>query len=242
MVFLETHRLKWTLEKPKRNIISRFSISILILMVFLIQGCGVSYTVRVNGYLDPSRPVNIEPGTPIHIVEDTKAKNPLLEKEVAGKLVNMLKIKGCEVADPGVARYYMLYGYGIGQERTITSTMPVYTPGKTATVTKTGPSGTSYSTIQIPGSTTYVPYAATVTDKWLYIRLVEGEDYRKEGKDNAVWIGEASITSEAGDIRELINYLIIGIYKYFGRNTGKTLSIDVEEDDPLIRRITDRGR
>jgi len=213
---------------------------ILILMLFLIQGCAVSYTVKINGYIDPSRPLNIEPGTKIHLVEDTKAKNPLLEKEIKGNLDNMLKLKGYEVTDSEAAGYYMLYGYGIGHERTITSTMPVYTPGKTATVTKTGPKGTSYSTIQTSGSTTYVPYTTTVSDKWLYIKLVEGEDYRKEGRDIPVWIGEASITGEGGDIRELINYLIAGIYNYFGRKTEKTIIINVQEDDPLIKRIMNR--
>ncbi|MCX8110143.1 MAG: hypothetical protein N3D15_02705 [Syntrophorhabdaceae bacterium] len=239
-MFEGINKYRWFNNNLREKSTARFLLFILILMMILLQGCAVSYIVRVNGYIDPSKPLDIEPGAKIHIVEDTKAKNPLLEKEVIFKLDNMLRLKGYQVTEPDNARYYMLYGYGIGHERTITSTMPVYTPGRTATVTKTSPTGTSYSTIQIPSSTTYIPYATTVTDKWLFLKLVEGEDYRREGKISPVWIGEASITGEGSNIRELINYLIVGIYNFFGINTKKTISVDVLEDDPLVKRIINR--
>jgi len=213
---------------------------LLIIFTLGLQGCAVSYNVKVDGFSDPIKQSHMAPGSTIYVIEDKNAKNPLLEKEVVTKLNIMLKLKGYNTEALADSKYYLLYGYGIGHERTITSTMPVYTPGKTATVTKTGPSGTSYSTIQIPSTTTYVPYSVTVTDKWLSIKIVDGDDYRASGKDNVIWIGEASVTGENRDIRYIINYLITAIYYYFGENTGKTITINIKENDPVIKNFINR--
>ncbi|HPU30881.1 MAG TPA: hypothetical protein PLM71_11290 [Syntrophorhabdaceae bacterium] len=211
-----------------------------ILFALALQGCGVSYNVKVDGFTDPIKQFHISPGSTIYVIEDKNTKNPLLEKEVVTKINIMLKLKGYNTEELTNPKYYLLYGYGIGHERTITSTMPVYTPGKTATVTKTGPSGTSYSTIQIPSTTTYVPYSMTITDKWLSIKVVDGDDYRASGKDNVIWIGEASVTEENRDIRSTINYLIAAMYYFFGENTGKTVNINIKENNPVLKTLLNR--
>lgn len=211
----------------------------LVLMVFVLQGCALSYTVKVNGFLDPVVPSKIKLGSTIHVVEDKEAKNPLLDREIAGKIDNMLKQKGYRVvSESDNPVYYVLYGYGIGHEKTITRTMPMYTPGGTATVTKTGPSGTSYSTIQLPGKTTYVPYTTTVTDKWLSLKIIDGEDYRKLNKNTVLWIGEASVTGEDSDLRGIMDYLIAGISFIFGENTGREVNVKIRDDDPELKKIS----
>jgi len=221
--------------------ISTASKAVMLLMLIIIQGCSLSYIVRVDGFLDTVKPIKIEPGAAVYVVEDREAKNPLLDREVAGKIDNMLKLKGYRVVSEfDNPAYYILYGYGIGHEKTVTRTMPLYTPGQTATVTKTGPSGTSYSTIQLPGSTTYVPYTATVTDKWFSLKVVDGKDYRNEGKNTVIWIGEAATTGESSDLRDMLNYLITGIFYYFGENTGREVNVNIREDDPVLKNISTR--
>lgn len=207
------------------------------LLIFL-QGCASSYVVKVNGFLDTAKPMKIGPGATINVVEDKEAKNSLLDKEVAEKLENILKLKGYAMSQIDRPSYYILYGYGIGHEKTVTRTMPVYQPGGTATVTKTGPAGTSYSTIQLPGSTTYVPYTTAVTDKWLSLKIIDGKDYRDSGKTKDIWIGEASVTGETSDLRNMLNYLIVGIFNHFGENTGKELFVIIREDDPMIKKLS----
>ncbi len=211
----------------------------LLLSLMLLHGCA-SYTVRVDGFRNPDRPLMISPGTTIHVVEDKEAKNPLLDKEVARKLESMLKLKGYAISQFDSPVYYVLHGYGIGHERTVTRTMPVYQPGGTATVTKTGPKGTSYSTVQLPGSTTYVPYTTSVSDKWLSLKIIDGKDYRDTGGTTDIWIGEASVTGEGMDLRDMINYLIVGIFDHFGENTGKRLTVDIKEDDPRVKALSAR--
>ena len=213
----------------------------LLLAVFILQGCALSYVVKVDGFLDPVAPSNIKVGTTIHIVEDKEAKNPLFDKEVIVKFDNMLKQKGFRVVSEfDNPTHYMLYGYGIGHERTITRTMSVYKPGGTATVTKTGRTGTTYSTIQFPGTTTYVPYTSTVTDKWLSLKVYDGEDYRKSEKNTVIWIGEASVTNESSDLRDIMNYLIAGISFYFGENTGREINVNIREDDPVLKSMANQ--
>jgi hypothetical protein len=221
-------------------VIRFFVKSVLLLLLILMQGCTSSYMVKVNSFLDPDKPVKITPGTTIHVVDDKEAKNPLLDKEVTKKIENMLKLKGYSISQSDGPHYYVLHGYGIGQERRVTRTLPVYQPGGTATVTRTGPSGTSYSTIQLPGSTTYVPYTTAITDKWLSLKIIDGKDYRDSGKMTDIWIGEASVTGEGRDLRDMLNYLILGIFEYFGENTGKELIINIREDDPRIKALSTR--
>jgi hypothetical protein len=211
-----------------------------LLVLLLLQGCTSSYMVRVDGFLNPERPLIITPGTAIHVVDDKEAKNPILDKEVTKKIENMLKLKGYSISQFDGPVYYVLHGYGIGQERTVTRTLPVYQPGGTAIVTRTGRSGTSYSTIQLPGSTTYVPYAASVTDKWLSLKIIDGKDYRESGKVTDIWIGEASVTGESMDLRNILNYLVIGIFDHFGENTKKQLTVNIREDDTRLRILSVR--
>jgi hypothetical protein len=214
-----------------------FTRSILFLLLILLQGCA-SYTVKVDGFRNPDRPLIVAPGTTVHVVEDKEAKNPLLDKEVARKIESMLKLKGYAISQSDSPVYYLLHGYGIGKERTVTRTMPVYQPGGTATVTKTGPKGTSYSTVQLPGSTTYVPYTTSISDKWLSLKIVDGKDYRDSGTMTDIWIGEATITGEGLDLRDMINYLIVGIFDHFGENTGKRIIVDINADDPQVKALS----
>jgi len=206
-----------------------------LLVLLLLQGCTPSYMVRVDGFLNPERPLIITPDTTIQVIDDKEAKNPILDKEVTKKIENMLQLKGYSVSQFDGPVYYVLHGYGIGQGRTVTRTLPVYQPGGTAIVTKTGRSGTSYSTIQLPGSTTYVPYAASVTDKWLSLKIIDGKDYRESGKVTDIWIGEASVTGESMDLRNILNYLVIGIFDHFGENTVKQLTVNIREDDARLK-------
>jgi len=209
----------------------------LLLLLILLQGCA-SYTVRVDGFRNPDRPLMISPGTTVHVVEDKEAKNPLLDKEVARKIESMLKLKGFTISQFANPGYYILHGYGRGPERPVTRTMPESPPGGTATVTKTGPKGTSYSTVQLPGSTTYDPYTTSVTDKWLSLKVIDGKDYRDSGTTTDVWIGEASVTGEGMDLRDMINYLVVGIFDHFGENTGRKIPVNIPQDDPRVRALS----
>ena len=60
-----------------------------------LSGCGPTlYNVNVNGYTDPAAPTQVAPGGSFFVIENQKAQNPLLEKEIAGKINKLLTNKG----------------------------------------------------------------------------------------------------------------------------------------------------
>jgi hypothetical protein len=203
-----------------------------------MAGCA-GYSVRINGFLEPGHAPEMLKGVPVHVVEDKEATNPIFAKDIRLKLNRLLKSHGFQVVPYESAQYYLLYSYGTGPGRTVTETMPVYQSGGTATVTRTGPRGNSYSTIQLPGTTTYVPYPATVYDRWLVLKLVDGKDYR-EGKINDIWIGEVSSPGKSSDTREVMNYLLVAGFEHFGENTEKPVVEDISPDDSRVKALVTR--
>ncbi len=207
-------------------------------LIVMVTGCS-SYSVRINGFLDPGHVSGLVAGAPVHVVEDKEAPNPIFAREIRAKLNRLLKLKGFLVVPYESADYYLLYSYGTGQGRTVMETMPVYQSGGTATVTRTGPKGTSYSTIQLPGTTSYVPYATTVYDRWLVLKLVDGRDYR-EGKISDIWIGEVSSPGRTSDSREVMNYLLVAGFEHFGENTEKPVVEDISPEDERVKSLMKR--
>jgi len=72
------------------------------------------------------------------------------------------------------------------------------------------------------------------------LKIIEGYDYRASGKANDVWIGEASITGENTDLRATIDYLLTGVFEYFGKDTKKQVFVDIKDDDPRLNALHPR--
>jgi hypothetical protein len=73
----------------------------------------------------------------------------------------------------------------------------------------------------------------TFYDQWLTLKLF------KAGPDEAdaqtlVWVGEAMISSEEADLRETVNYLLIGCVEYLGVDTGRKVGVTIKKDDPRL--------
>ena len=94
----------------------------LIALIILVAGSGLSgcgptlYSINVNGYTDPAAPTQLAPGGSFFVIENQKAQNPLLEKEIAGKINKLLTNKGYALTSYDKAQYYLLFSYGVGQE------------------------------------------------------------------------------------------------------------------------------
>lgn len=210
-------------------------LSMLLLGSILLPGCA-AYTVRVNGYLDPGQAAGIQKTAGIHVVEDKDATNTIFAREIRSKIEGLLKSSGFLVVPYDSADYYLLYAYGIGPARTVTEMLPVYQTGGTATVTRSGSRGSRVSTIQLPSTTTYVPYPTTVYDRWVMLKIVDGKEYR-EGKTTDVWIGEVSTPGQDKDIREAMNYLLVAAFEHFGQNTERPITKILDVDDERVKSL-----
>jgi hypothetical protein len=204
-----------------------FLLGLLIIATF---GCasGGRYQVQVNGYTDSAAPL-LAPGASLFVIEDQKAQNPPLEKEIKDKIENLLVKHGYLLTPYDKAQFYLFYTYGLETSGTVTVAGPIG-PGR-------GWEGFGYSAY-LPAK--YGPYAMdtlTLYDRWLGLTVVEGQYYRETGKSRTVWVGEARSTGTSSDIREVLSPLLIAAFEQFGKNTGRALPTSIQQNDPRVREL-----
>ena len=85
-----------------------------------------TYNIKVNGYTDPGAPAQVKPGGSFFVMENKEAKNPLLETEVKGKITKLLATRGYPVTTFEKADYYLFFGYGMGEPRSVSVATPDY--------------------------------------------------------------------------------------------------------------------
>jgi hypothetical protein len=204
-----------------------------------LWGCGPTlYNIKVNGYTDPAATAQIAPGASLFVIENQQAKNPLLEKEIAGKINKLLTNKGFSLAAYEKAQYYLFFSYGIGQEQAASVVMPDYSYGFGL---GGGPGygwrgGGSYF-FAAPFFSFY-PSPENLYSRWLLINVVDGKYYREKGQFHTLWVGEARSTGTSADLRTAINYLLLADFKQFGQNTGKAVSVEIDKATPQVQGLT----
>jgi hypothetical protein len=205
-------------------------------------GCASSiYQIKVNGYTSPGTPQQIKPGGSFFVISNKEAKNPLLEEEIRGKIARLLEIRGYPVTPVfDKAEYYLLFSYGLGQPRSVG--VPDYYGSIGWGWGWGGDWGCGWGgpSFCLAGP----PYGywgtdiISLYDRWLQINVVEGPPYRTQKISRSLWIGEARSTGASSDLRTVLNYLLVADFQQFGQNTGKAITIDLEEQDPAIYSLT----
>ena len=189
-------------------------------------GCASArtYQVQVNGYTDSAGSL-LAPGASLFVIEDQKAQNVPLEKEVKGRIDNLLVKHGYLLAPYDKAQFYLLFTYGLETSGTVTVAGPIG-PGR-------GWSEFGYSAY-LPAK--YGPYAMdtlTLYDRWLRLTVVEGKYYRETGKSRTVWVGEARSIGISSDLREILSPLLIAAFEQFGKNTGKAVLTRIKQNKTI---------
>lgn len=210
------------------------------LIVFSSIGCVVRYNVDVNGYRAPSPSAALAPGAKVFVVADPNAANPLLEREVAQKIGILLEGRGYDSVPPEGADYYVVFGYTIGSGPTVTGVLPVVRPGGTATVNTYGSGGYSYSTVNLPSTTSYVPYSKTLNTRVLILRVVDARKYQATQQVDVVWAGDTVSSGSSSDLRNVLNYMLVATFEHFGQNTGKAVRHRVPASDPAATSLRDQ--
>jgi hypothetical protein len=207
-----------------------------------LSGCSSvsTYTIKVNGYTDPGTPGLIKPGGSFFIIENQGAKNPLLEKEINGKITKMLEVRGYSVTTFEKADYCLMFAYGMGEPRSVISTTPDYygSIGWGGGYGWGGWGGWGGPSVGVG-----IPWggsvdSATLYDRWLLIKVVEGPAYRTQKTSPPVWVGEARSVGTSSDLRLVLNYLLVANFKEFGKNTGKAVTVTIDADNPEVYSLT----
>jgi hypothetical protein len=201
-------------------------------------GCASAriYQVQVNGYTESAGP-SLAPGASLFVLEDQKAQNPLLEKEIKAKIEKLLTKQGYLLVPYDRADYYVLFTYGLGNPQTVSVTAPTWSVGVGFGPGYCGP-GVGYG-VYWPGCGPFYTETQALYDRWLRVNVVEAKYYRETGKSRPVWVGEAHSPGASSDLREVLNPLLIAAFEQFGVNTGKAWPTTIRQNDP---RVTDLER
>ena len=202
--------------------------STLLLLVVLAcgAGCTPTYTVHVNTFSELKEPLSQT--TPIYVSVDPNSRNPILANVIAAKARALLEERGYTPAEKAEGAGYMLtFRAGIDSSRVL-DYMPVSRPFGGFYGFYGG--GFRYFGY---GYTSYVPYLETVYAHWLEMRLFPQGPNVKD-RTRPVWIAEAVVGRSDAELRDSVNYLLIGLFEHFGADTQRWVSIRLKENDPRI--------
>lgn len=210
---------------------------ILIVAVAALAGCTPAYKVHVNTYSELGEP--LDQSAPIYIAADPNSQNPILRRQIAAKIRDLLAGNGYNPVESVEAAAYMLtFEMGIDSER-VMDYAPVSRPygGFYGGGGRYG-RGFGWGL----GYTTYMPYIETIYTHWLRMRLYTakaagGEPVRPADRQT-VWLGEAIVGTDNPELREAVNYLLVGCIEYLGSDTKEWVTMTIKADDPRIVGIT----
>lgn len=202
-------------------------------------GCASipTYQVEVNGYTASGGLAPFVPGASFFVMENKEAKNPLLEKEIRAKINKLLEQRGYPLAPYEKADYYLRFTYGMGAPQTVSVATPSIGIGIGFGSGCWGPGYYGAYGLYGPGYWPYYTETQALFNRWLILNVGEGKPYRATEKFNPVWVGEARSTGTSSDFREVVNSLLITAFEQFGRNTGKAVPADINQDDPRFKEL-----
>ncbi|EPN4935666.1 membrane lipoprotein lipid attachment site-containing protein [Vibrio fluvialis] len=177
--------------------------------------------------------------------------NDLQFIEYASYLVRSLSNSGYELANGyDSADLVVFLSYGIGEPHTEQYTYSVPTWGQTGvsssstygTLNTFGNTstytGTTYytPTYGITGSTTHVG-SKTTYFRYLKVMAYDVEAYSQTSELKQVWATTVTSQGTSGDLREVMPILVSAADPYFGKNTGKKVSVSLRENDEVVQKI-----
>jgi hypothetical protein len=196
-------------------------ISTLVLLGVGCTGCTSAHRVHVNGYSEPGRQVSS--GASIYIATDPNSQNPIFERQIKTKLASLLQGYGyVPRAERRDAEYWLDFQLGTDSEKVVGYT-PVH--GYYG-----GYLGGHYRGYGL-GYTTYVPYADTRYDQWLVMRLHASHP---PDSDQVIWVGEAVISTSRVELREAVDFLLVGCVEFLGVDTGERVTLTIRKNDPRV--------
>lgn len=201
---------------------------ILISLSFITTGCTYGYRVSVNGYSELTQP--IEPNAPFYVLaNDANSLNPIFDNQIKSKIEALFERHNYTVVpDINDSQYVISFRAGSNSEHYYS-----YEPRQNVYFGYHYGYWSGYDF----GYTTYIPYYDTYYNKWFSMKVSARKDNTDYRNDKAVWVGETAISSGTDDMRKIIDYLLVGCFRYFGADTSRKRNFVITEDDPVILEI-----
>ncbi len=218
-----------------------FCISFLCLLVSCVQPYQRSTVVKTNTFSDQERLPSGFVLRDSFVVHPVKDKNSLLAKELQGKIETYLGHKGYTTLAPMLkknASYILLFSYGTTSSIEVVKE-PVIVPGRRHVVRHHVPRGRYHRDGLItpgrPDRVVYVPSRITEYTSFLKAEVYDVKDaqaIQREEKPLPLWEGKAIMSGDnAKDIRRSIDYLMSGLFRYFGKSSERQRGVRVSEGE-----------
>ena len=201
---------------------------ILSIMITTLMISGCLYSIRINGFKGTD--FDIVKEKKVYVYENIQAPNLLLEKEVSKKLKVALKMKGYVPVDNiEGADYVLLSIYGIGPGITVTNV-------HSATHTNSGINaytGKAELVPQVKVSTS----TNTLYPRFLTMTLYNAKVFTLSQNPEPLWIGDIQSNGGSSDLRNVIDYLIVAGFEYFGEDTGEQKKKTMVSTDEQVKKL-----
>ncbi|MBD3273319.1 DUF4136 domain-containing protein [Candidatus Dependentiae bacterium] len=196
--------------------------------ILLFCSCGKDTGMRITTNTFANKeiiPKGFEKGASFSIKAKQKG-DPLFVQEVSQKIATLLKENGFKVKENN-ADYKLNFSFAM-EKSTHTRDVPVYIPDY-------GPwyYYDYYPYYRYRYRVVYVPEQYTLFNKILLIEVYEKGFW----KNKPIWQGIAHSYEEDSDLRDAIDYLLVTVFKYFGKNTPKRIRSKIEENDSNVNKL-----
>lgn len=211
-----------------------------LLSLLLLPACGRRISVTNNTFADyQAIPAGFAMGSAF-FVEPLNHKNKLFAKEIQHKIGTLLREAGFIVTAAQHADYSISCTIDMVSS-TITVQVPRYIPGEKITTqgcvhTNDDDDQIYTETKETAGTVIYTPEERTVFKHKLQMNVYQASN-ESEQKKELVWQATANTSGDDNDQRDLIDYLLVSVFKYFGKNTKKSVNTDVSERSKEIKKL-----
>lgn len=169
-----------------------------VLLTALLLAAGCSFRVQVRGYQSPEATVLMNPGMSVHIQPEASVysgSGPVEAAELTRMIADLLTELGYKIAPGDEADLLMIYSYDhVGHNNRVR-----FEP-------QTGPVG-GMKTVGRGG-----PY-----DHRLWLRVVNNRQDLKDGEEQVVWVGGASLDSAPTASGRFVAMLLVAAFEDFPR-------------------------
>lgn len=169
-------------------------------------------------------------------------ENNFLDKEIQKKIAFVLKNRGYQVVKRNEYHKYLItFDCDMNSEiRTeyeekIVESTTVSVLGSIINSCRNGSNSSSASGNAVTTHKQMVPVDVTYYNKYLQLSV-----YKIDGVCNkAIWTAKANLFDKNYDLRYASNYLLAAALDYFGKNTHKTISVAIGNNEKCVQEVRD---
>jgi hypothetical protein len=207
-----------------------YKLFLLNLSIILLGSCARESGMRVTTNTFANKeviPQGFKKQTSFSI--STKQKgDPLFTREVAQKIATILRNKGFTIKTTSDVEYNLNFSFAMSKSTHVRD-VPVYIPDYGHWHYHHYHHGYGFSIA-------YIPKEFTLFHKILLLEVYKNSGSRAE-RIVPVWQGTAHVYEEDSDLRDAIDYLLVTVFKYFGRNTKRYIKSKMEDDNEEVRKL-----